>query len=109
MYDPKKNKGIRKKFLAEPNPTLVEFEKDATLMAVCKKAIDLYYKECDETVTVDDVKLADSAGNILECSLNQSLFEYYSSHGFIPSRHKLYTALYLSKVSKKVGFIFRFT
>lgn len=39
IYDPKKEKGIHKKFLPEPNPTQVEFNKAETLLALCEKLL----------------------------------------------------------------------
>ena len=76
VYDVKKGKGIRRKFLPEPNPTQVEFNKNDTLLAVCEKAIDLYYREFD--ITMSDVFICDPSGVIVECDLQQKLFDYYA-------------------------------
>ncbi|XP_019859118.1 PREDICTED: uncharacterized protein LOC109587313 isoform X1 [Amphimedon queenslandica] len=98
VYDVKKGKGIRRKFLPEPNPTQVEFNKSDTLLAVCEKAIDLYYREFD--ITMSDVFICDSSGVIVECDLQQKLFDYYAVNGYVPSRHKLYTLVKLDSKKK---------
>ena len=100
MYDNSKNKGVRRKFLPEPNPTKVEMDKKSTICNVYEKSIDLYYKQFS-TISVNDVMLADSAGNIIEISnpTEWTLGDYYNQNHFLPSRHKLYTVVDLSKVS----------
>ena len=95
VYDEKKGKGIRRKFLPEPNPTTIDFNKDGTLHTICEKAIELFYKEF-KSVSTDDIKIADSSGNVISCDFSQKVSEYYGTNGYLPSRHKLYTVLYLT-------------
>lgn len=99
VLDTKQNKGIRRKYLPEPNPTKVELEKDSSLVTVFEKSIELYYKEMPN-VSVSDVMLADSAGNIIDIKDQDSwkLGDYYSVNQYTPSRHKLYTVVNLPKV-----------
>ena len=100
IFDSKKKKGIRRKLLPKPNPTKVEMPKDSSIFEVFQKAVQLYYKEFSN-ITFNDVILADSSGNPIDIEdmANWKLGEYYSKHQFIPSRHKLYTMIGLSKVS----------
>ena len=91
IFDPKKGKGIRKKFLPEPNPTTVEVEKSDTFFFILRKAIDLFYREFD--ISVEDIMFCDSTGAVIKCNLQQKIGEYYFANNFVPSRHKLYTAI----------------
>ncbi len=103
VYDEKKKKGVRRKFLPEPNPTRVDMPNDSTIFDVFEKAVELYYKEYTN-ITINDVILADSAGNPIDIEDMSSwkLYDYYSRNKFIPSRYKLYTMVDLSKVSEQI-------
>ena len=65
IYDVRKRKGVRRKSFPEPNPTKIELLKDSGLFDVFEKTIEMYYKGFPQ-VTLNDVMLADSAGNALE-------------------------------------------
>ncbi len=65
VYDRKKEKGVRRKSLPEPNSTKVPLPRDATIFDVFEKAIQLYYKHYSD-VSFNDITLADSAGNPIE-------------------------------------------
>ena len=64
IFDTKQNKGMRCKFLQEPNPTKVELSRNTSLFTVFEKSIELYYKEFSH-VSIN-IMLADSAGNLIE-------------------------------------------
>ena len=97
MLHDEEKKGIRRKSLPEPNPTQIDIDEDATLLSLCKEALELYYKEY-ANISVSDIKVADSSGNVLDCDLSQKVSLFYSSNGILPSRHKFYTVLDISKV-----------
>ena len=101
IYDPRKNKGVRRKFLPEPNPTKVDMLKDSTIFDVFQKSIELYYKEFSD-VKINDVMLADSVGNMIHVDdlSGWKLSDYYSRNQFVPSRRKLYTMIYLPNNNK---------
>ena len=99
VYDNKKGKGVRKKFLPEPNPVKIELLKDSTIFDVFQKSIELFYSGFN--VSVNDVMLADSTGNQITTDDDISgwrLGKYYLKNKLIPSRHKLYTMIDLSEV-----------
>ena len=105
VFDCKKKKGVRRKFLPELNPTKVEMPKDSTIFDVFEKAIQLYYKEYKD-VSYSDVMLADSAGNVItiEDMSRWKLGEYYSKNRFLPSHHKLYTMVDFSEVRELINY-----
>ena len=75
----------------------IYIDKDATLLSLCEKTLEHSYKEYTNT-SVSDIKIADSSGNVLDCDLSQKVSLFYSSNGFLPSRHKFYTVLDISNV-----------
>ena len=99
IFDKKKNKGIRRKCLPEPNPTKVELKNDSTLNDIFKKSIELYYKEYPD-ITLSDVMLTNSSGIAVEIENPNEwrLLDYYTKNQYVPSRHKLYTMIDLDKV-----------
>ena len=94
IYDIKRNKGVRRKCLPEPNPVRTTFSKDATINDIAKKAIELFYQDFSP-VSECDVLLADSSGNqiILDNPVEFKIGKYYLSNHLAPSRHKFYTML----------------
>ena len=87
-------KGVRRKYLPEPNPARVMLSKDSDITTVLQKAIDYFYKDFSP-ISTTDILLADSSGNKIEISNPKEwkLGDYYSRNGFKPSRHKFYTML----------------
>lgn len=92
-----KDKGIRRKFLPEPNPTRVEFTKGSSILSVFEKSVNLFYKDFPR-ITANDVMLANSSGNRIEVDPSCKLRDYYLQNQYVPSKHKLYTMVDLSMV-----------
>lgn len=92
IYDPGLKRGVRKRFLPEPNPTKVELSRETTWKELCCRACELFFSEL--LPNEDDLLLVDSNGVAINVACPQSwiLGEYYHSNGFQPSRHKLYVA-----------------
>ena len=65
VYDSKLKKGVRKRYLAEPNPQKVELPRNATLSDVFCKAKYLFFDEVDPEVDINSFCLADSAGILI--------------------------------------------
>ena len=109
IFDQKQNKGVRRKYLPEPNPARVMLSKDSDITTVLQKAIDYFYKDFSP-ISTTDILLADSSGNKIEISNPKEwkLGDYYSRNGFKPSRHKFYTMLLSSKVFNKLQDFFKF-
>ncbi len=74
--------------------------KESSIFDVFQKSIKLYYRDFPQ-VTLNDVMLADSAGNVIsiEDLSSWKLGEYCSKNMFVPSRHKLYTMIDVTEVS----------
>ena len=94
VYDDDLERGVRKKYLNEPNPQKVELARNATLADVFQKAKQLYFSEID--VDVDSMCLADSAGILIPIQDKESwsLSSFYQKNRLQPSRYKLYVAVY---------------
>ena len=73
--------------------------KHSSIFEVFTKSIKLYYREFSD-VTVNNIMLADSSGNIIDIDdlSKWKLGDYYAVNAYTPSRHKLYTVLNLSQV-----------
>ena len=97
VYDDVSGKGIRKRYLPDPNPSKVEMKKNSSLKELYSNAHELYFKEID----VDEYRLGDSSGIpvslIDENSWTFSL--YFRKNNLQPSRHKIYVIALLKAVS----------
>ena len=63
MYDNELKRGVRKRYLPEPNPQKVELARDATLLDDFKKAKELYFSEVE--TDINSLCLADSGGVLI--------------------------------------------
>ena len=90
IYDSELNRGVRKKYLPEPNPQKVEFPRDASLTSVFEKAIHLFFQDLE--VDSEALSLADSGGVLIPVQDRDSwsLSVFYSKNRLQPSRYKLY-------------------
>lgn len=93
IYDEELNRGVRKKYLPEPNPQKVELARDASLTAVFEKAKQLFFEEVE--VNAESMCLADSGGVLIpvEDKANWSLSSFYQKNRLQPSRYKLYVVV----------------
>ena len=93
VYDSELNRGVRKKYLPEPNPQRVELPRDASLRAVFEKAKHLFFEDFE--VELGAMCLADSGGVLLpiEDENNWSLSSFYTKNSLQPSRYKLYVVI----------------
>ena len=93
VYDNELKRGIRKKYLPEPNPQKIELARNATLIDVFKKAKELYFNEAD--VSTDCMSLVDSGGVLIPVQDKDSwvLSSFYHKNHLQPSRYKLYVAV----------------
>lgn len=93
VYDPILRRGVRKKYLPDPNPTKIELSKDAKYGDILQMAISLFFEEFEPTK--DTLSLADSSGVPIQLSDpdNWTLGSFYQSNGLQPSRYKLYVVL----------------
>ena len=97
IFDPEKKRGVRKKFLLEPNPCKVELKSTSTLPMILEKAKELFFSEY--TVEDDNIMICDSSGFQIEVE-NPSIWTlgtFYQRNNFSPSRFKLYTMIDISK------------
>ena len=93
VYDHNLGRGIRKKYLAECNPTKIELSKETKFGEILQTATSLFFEEFDHTK--DTLSLADSSGVPIQLSDPDSwtLGSFYTSNGLQPSRYKLYVVL----------------
>ena len=93
IYGEELNRGVRKKYLPEPNPLKVELARDASLTAVFEKAKQLFFEEVE--VNAESMCLADSGGVLIpvEDRANWSLSSFYQKNRLQPSRYKLYVVV----------------
>ena len=98
IYEPEKKRGIRKKFLPEPNPSRVELHSSSTLATILEQARELYFSEYQ--VGDKDIMLCDSSGYQIEIedTSTWTLSTFYQNQHLSPSRFKLYTMIDISKV-----------
>ena len=98
MYDCNLRRGIRKKYLAEPNPTKVELSRETKYDDVLQIAKRMYFVDFDESC--DSLSLADSAGMpiLVADPLKWTLGSFYSDNSLQPSRYKLYVVLHVSQL-----------
>ena len=100
VFDTELNRGIRKKYLPEPNPQKVELPRDVSLATVLQKAKDLYFEDHDPELS--SLSLADSAGILIPVSdqTKWTLGSFYQKNSLQPSRYKLYVVL--NEVNKQI-------
>ena len=93
LFDSSLKRGVRKKYLPEPNPRRVELARNSTLNAVFEKAKGLFFEDFD--VDIRDMCLADSGGIILSVDDKSSwtLSSFYEKNQLQPSRYKLYVVI----------------
>ena len=93
VYDPILGRGVRKRFLHDPNPTRVELNRNSSYADVLKMAISLYFEDYEPKL--GSLSLADSNGMPIKiaCAEKWSLGSFYQSHGLQPSRYKLYVVI----------------
>jgi len=85
VYDPILRRGVRKKYLPDPNPTKIELSKDAKYGDILQMAISVFrgvrtYKGYTDSSGVP-IRLSDPD--------NWTLGSFYQSNGLQPSRYKL--------------------
>ena len=92
VYD----KGVRKKYLPEPNPTKVELKRDTKYHDILELA--MYFPEFEEST--DSLSLADSSGMPITVAdeMTWTLGSFYSANCLQPSRYKLYVVIKVSEV-----------
>ena len=93
MYDPNLCRGVRKRYLHEPNPTRVEMKRDCSYKDVLEKAVSLFFEAYEPKL--DSLSLADSNGMPIHiaCPDKWTLGNFYQSNGLQPSRYKLYVVI----------------
>ena len=93
IYDPILGRGVRKRFLHEPNPTKVEMMRSSSYEDVLKIAASLFFEVYDPSL--DSLSLADSSGMPIHVASPEkwSLSSFYLSNGLQPSRYKLYVVI----------------
>ena len=93
VYDPILGRGIRKRYLHEPNPTKVEMKRDSSYEDVLKMAVSIFFELYNPEL--DSLSLADSNGVTVNVSSRDTwtLGTFYQNNGLQPSRHKLYVVL----------------
>ena len=93
VYDKDLKRGVRKRYLSEPNPQKVEFTRDAPLMEIFQRAKQLFFSEVE--TDLDSMCLADSGGILIPVRNKESwsLSSFYQKNRLQPSRYKLYVAV----------------
>lgn len=103
IYDQELGRGIRKKYLPEPNPAKVEISRDACYTDLLEVAKSRYFMEFEPEL--DNLGLADSIGMPIAVANPEkwTLGSFYSRNSLQPSRYKLrenYPVAVLSNLSK---------
>lgn len=93
IYDPILCRGVRKKYLHDPNPTKVELKRESSYEEVLNMAVSLYFEAYDPSL--DKLSLADSNGMPIQVASADewTLGAFYQNNGLQPSRYKLYVVL----------------
>ena len=93
VFDPIVGRGVRKRYLHEPNPTKVEMRRDSSYNKVLKMAVSIFFELYNPEL--DSLSLADSNGVTINISSRATwtIGTFYQSNGLQPSRHKLYVVL----------------
>lgn len=81
IYDHELKRGVRKKFLPEPNPQKIELPKSSNLSIVLEKAKQLYFEQMEPKL--ESLCLCDSAGILTPVQDKSiwSLQSFYSNNG----------------------------
>ena len=87
MYDPILGRGVRKRYLHEPNPTRVELKRGSSYEDLLKMAVSLFFEDYDPSL--DNLSLADSNGMPIQVASPNSwtLGTFYQSNDLQPSRY----------------------
>ena len=93
IYDPSQERGVRKKFLPEPNPTKIDVPISSSFQFMQAKAKELYFAEYE--TKAEDLILSDSSGIPMQISSRDTwtVSDFYESHSYQPSKYKLYFML----------------
>ena len=93
VYDHIQCKGVRKKYLPEPNPTKVELKRDMKYQDLLDLAKRMYFSEFRELT--DSLSLADSSGIPISVAdeTTWTIGSFYSANSLQPSRYKLYVVI----------------
>ena len=105
LYDNELKRGVRRRYLPEPNPQKVELPRHAKLTDVFEKAKYLYFNEV-ETDT-KSMCLCDSSGVLIPVNADSwTLASFYQKNNLQPSRYKLYVTVTNESVSVSIKFQF---
>jgi hypothetical protein len=101
LYDNELKRGVRKRYLPEPNPQRVELPRDATLKDVFEKAKQLYFNEIEPDI--DSMCLADSSGLLIPVPDADSwaLATFYHKNNLQPSRYVTFRKSVQTKVDEE--------
>ncbi len=93
IYDSVTGKGVKKRYIGNPNPRKLEMLRRSTMAQLLQKGIDIYFDKWD--ISLSDVQLADSDGILIELTdLNCTLDSYFTRNDYKPSKHKIYVMVY---------------
>ena len=94
VFDPILGRGVRKRYLHEPNPTRVKMKRESSYEDVLKRQYHFFLRRIYNP-DLDSLSLADSTGmpiNVASCE-NWTLGAFYRNNGLQPSRYKLYVVI----------------
>ena len=92
LYDNELKRGVRRRYLPEPNPQKVELPKYAKLTDVFEKAKELFFHEVE--VDIESMCLTDSSGVLIPVDADSwTLTSFYQKNNLQPSRYKLYVTV----------------
>ena len=96
IYDEELCKGIRKKYLPEPNPSKIEINRDTSYTDLLEVAKSKYFMEFEPELS--NLGLADSFGMPITVANPEkwTIGSFYSCNSLQPSRYKLYVMLKVS-------------
>ena len=96
IYDEVVHRGIRKKYLPEPNPAKIEISTSAGYNDLLEVAKLKYFSEFQPEL--DKLSLADSTGMPITVASPETwtVGSFYASNSLQPSRYKLYVVLKVS-------------
>ena len=103
VYDHTLCKGVRKKYLPEPNPTKVELKRETKYHDLLGLARRIYFSEFQEST--DSLSLADSSGMPISVADETmwTLGSFYSANSLQPSRYKLYVVIKVVFITHSVA------
>ena len=101
IFEPNLQKGVKKDWLAKPNPRKVELARNSSLQTVFERCKEIYFSS---GCAVENLQLADSSGMIIEVQKESWVLEtFYNENNYQASRHKLFVML--NSEEQKVCFI----